>query len=57
MRLCQLMSRTTSVGICWQQSREEGGENVEWVWLCEGCVAPPIHKMRLAVAVAWPGDT
>ena len=22
----------------------------EWVWLCEGCVAPPIQEIMLAVA-------
>ena len=34
MRPCNSMMLTTSVGICWQQGREEGGEDVEWVWLC-----------------------
>ena len=23
---------------------------MEWVWLCGGCVVPPIQEMRLAVA-------
>ena len=27
-------------------------EDVEWVWFCEGCVAAPIHEMRLAVLLA-----
>ena len=47
----------TTVGICWQQGREEGGEDVEWVWLCGGCVAPPIQEIRLAVvwAVLYSG--
>ena len=49
---CQLMRQTTSVEICWQQGREDGGEDVEWVWLCGRCVAPPIQKMRLSVAWA-----
>ena len=40
------MKLTTSVGICWQQVREEGGERV---WLCEGCVAQPIREMKFAV--------
>ena len=44
MRRCQ----TIAVGICWQQGRED----VEWVWFCEGCVAAPIHEMRLAVPLA-----
>ena len=44
------MRQTTAVGICWQQSREEGGEDVEWVCLCGRCVVPPIQEMRLAVA-------
>ena len=26
----------------------EGGEDVECVWLCKGCVATPIQEMRLA---------
>lgn len=57
MRQCQLMRQTTTVGICWQQDREEGGEDVEWVWLCGGCVAPPIQEMRSAVvwAVLYSG--
>ena len=42
------MRQTTAVGICCQQSREEGGEEVEWVWLCVGCVSPTIQE-RLAV--------
>ena len=48
------MSWTTTDGICWQQGREEGGEDVEWVWLC---VAPPIREIRLAVvwAVLYSG--
>ena len=49
MRQCQLMRQTTAVGICWQQGRGEGGEDVELVWLYGGCVAPPIEDMRLAV--------
>ena len=57
MRQCQLMRWTTTVGICWQQGREEGGEDVEWVWLCGGCVAPPIQEIRSAVvwAVLYSG--
>ena len=47
MRQCQLMS-----GIFCQQSRKEGGEDMEWVWLCGGCIAPPIQEMRLAVVWA-----
>ena len=35
MRQCQ---RTTTVEVCWQQGREEGGEDVEWVWLYGECV-------------------
>ena len=27
-------------------------EDVEWVWYCEGCVAAPIHEMRLGVPLA-----
>ena len=27
--------------------REEGGEDVEWVWLCGECVIPPIQEMKL----------
>ena len=49
VRQCQLMRQTTSIRICWQQGREEGGEDLEWAWLCEQCVAP---EMRLAVAWA-----
>ena len=49
MRQCQL---TTAVVICFQQSREEGGKDVDWVWLCGGCVSPPIQVMRLAVVWA-----
>ena len=49
MRQCQLMRQTTAVEICWQQGRGEGGKDVELVWLCGGCVAPPIEDMRLAV--------
>ena len=57
MRPCQLMRQTTAVGSCWQQGREEGDQDVEWVWLCGGCVAPPIQEMRLAVvwAVSYSG--
>ena len=36
----------TTVGICWQQGREEGGEDVECVWLCGGCVAPLIREIK-----------
>ena len=39
MKQCQLMMQTTSVVICWHQGREEGGDDVEFVWLCGGCVA------------------
>ena len=46
------MRQTTAVGTCWQQCREEGDEDVEWVWLCGGCVAPPIQEIRYAVAWA-----
>ena len=46
------MRQTTSVEICWRQGREDGDEDVEWVWLCGRCVAPPIQKMRLSVAWA-----
>ena len=42
------MRLTTSVGICCQQVREEGGERV---WLCEGCVAQPIREMKFAVVL------
>ena len=52
MRPCQLMRQTTAVGSGRQQGGEEGDEGVEWVWLCGGCVAPPIQEMRLAVAWA-----
>ena len=45
-----LMRQITAVGICWQQGRGEGGEDVELVWLCGGCVAPPTEDMRLAVS-------
>ena len=38
MRQCQLRRQTTSVGICCQQGREEDGEDMDWVWLCDGCV-------------------
>ena len=57
VRQCQLMMWTTTVGICWQQGREEGGEDVEWVWLCGGCAAPPIQDIRSAVvwAVLYSG--
>ena len=51
MRPCNLMMLTTSVGICWQQGREEGGENVEWVWLCRGFIAP--HVQEMWIAVTW----
>ena len=44
------MRQTTAVGTCWQQCREEGDEDVEWVWLCGECVAPPIQEIRYAVA-------
>ena len=64
MRQCQLMWQTTTIGIFWQQGREEGDEDVEWVWLSGGCVSPPTQEMRLAVAwttvallnvcVVWP---
>ena len=27
--------------------REEGGENVELLWLCGECVIPPIQEMKL----------
>ena len=36
MRQCQLMRQTTSVGICWQQGREEDGVDVERVRLFDG---------------------
>ena len=54
---CQLMRWTTTVGICWQQGREEGGEDVEWMWLCGGCC--PAHtgnKVSCGVGgvVQWP---
>ena len=45
------MMLTTPVGICWQQGREEGGEDVEWVWLCRGFVAP--HILEMMIAVTW----
>ena len=58
------MWQTTTIGIFWQQGREEGDEDVEWVWLSGGCVSPPTQEMRLAVAwttvallnvcVVWP---
>ena len=51
MRQCQLMTQTTAVGICWQQSRGEGGEDVELVWLYGKCVAPPIEDMKLVGGV------
>ena len=51
MRQCQLRRQTTSVGICCQQGREEDGEDMDWVWLCDGCVTPPIQEMGLAVAL------
>ena len=50
MRQFQLMRQTTSVEICWQQGREEGSKDVEWVWLFGGCVVSPIQEMRLAVS-------
>ena len=46
------MLQTTAIGFRWRQGREEGGEDVKWVWLCEGCVATPIQEMKLAVAWA-----
>ena len=46
VRQCQFMRQTTTVG---QHGLEEFDEDVEWVWLCGGCVAPPIQEMRLAV--------
>ena len=46
------MSVKDAVYLCWQQGREEGGEDVDWVWLCGGCVAPPVQERRLAVAWA-----
>ena len=48
MRQCHEMA----IEICWQQRREEGGDNIEWVWLCIGCVTRPIQEMRFAVAWA-----
>ena len=55
MRQFHLMRQTTSVEICWQQGREEGSKDVEWLWLFGGCVVPPIQEMRLAVT--WVGST
>ena len=52
MRQCQLMRQTTSVGIYWQQGREEGSDDVELVWLFEGYIVPPIQEIRLAVVWA-----
>ena len=55
MRQCQLMRWTTTVGICWQQGREEGGEDVEWVWrMC--CPAHTGNKFSCGVGsvVQWP---
>ena len=66
MRQCQLMRWTTTVSVnevdyhCWNllaEGREEGGEDVEWGWLCGGCVAPSIQEIRSAVvwAVLYSG--
>ena len=38
-----------AVGICW---REESGKDMEWVWLCGRCSAPPTQEMKLAVVWA-----
>ena len=54
----QLRSQTTSVRIYWQQGQEEGDKDVEWVWLCGGCVAPPIQENEVICGVGgvvqWP---
>ena len=57
MTQCQLMRQTTTVGICYRQSREEGGEDVELVWLFGGCIAPHIQEKSLAMvwAVLYSG--
>ena len=44
------MRQTTSVGISWQQGREEDDEDVEWVWLGRSYIAPPMQQMRFTVA-------
>ena len=54
MRKCQLMRQITPVGRYWQQGREEGNENMEWVSFSEGCVAPSIQEMRLGGVIMWP---
>ena len=38
-----------NIGICWPR---ESDEDVEWVWLCVGCVNSPIQEIRLALAWA-----
>ena len=48
MRQFLLMRQTPSVGIFWQQGR---GEDVEWKWYYEGCVAPPILEMRFTLVL------
>ena len=54
VRQCQLMRWTMTVGICWQQGRED----VEWVWLCGGCVAPAHTGNKVSCGVGgvvqWP---
>ena len=62
MRQCQwqeVICEEVSVNVadypsCWQQGREEGGENMEWVSFSEGCVAPSIQEMRLGGVIMWP---
>ena len=56
MKQCQLIRWTTTWNLL-TAGREEGGEDVEWVWLCGGCVVPPIQDIRFAVvwAVLYSG--
>ena len=49
----EVEGKATTVGVCWQQGREEGGEDVEWV-CCVEDVSPPIQEIRLAVV--WAGS-
>ena len=40
MRQSHLMWQTTAVAVCWQQGQEEGGEEVERVWILWRMICP-----------------